>query len=341
MATVVLVVHPRRPNAAEYARKASAWLAERGHRVVMPADDASALGMSELGVEAGRLAGPNLGVADLGVTDRRAGPDLGVPDRLGVSGPGSPDRGASDVGHRDPEAEVVLVVALGGDGTVLRAVRLVADRGVPVLGVNLGRLGYLAQVEPDEMTSALERFLAGDCSIEDRMMVAVSVERAHAAAAGTAAARVSGTVVLALNDAVVEKPRPGNTVRLAVSIGGRRWTTYAGDGVIVSTPTGSTAYSFSARGPIVSPSLRALVVTPLSAHMAFDRSLVVGQSEAVRVEVDDDRPASLTVDGRDRGILRRGDAVVCRAAARPARFVTFGDRDFYGILKAKFGVADG
>ena len=362
MATVVLVVHPRRPNAAEHARKASAWLAERGHRVVMPAEDATALGMSELGVEAPRLAGPDLGDAELAHA-APAIPDLPVPDLpipglpipdpaipglggpglggpgLGGPGLGGPGLGGPGLGGPDPAAAVVLVIALGGDGTVLRAVRLVADRGVPVLGVNLGRLGYLTQVEPDELTSALERFLAGDCSIEDRMMVAVSIERANAAA-GTSAARLSGTVVLALNDAVVEKPRPGNTVRLAASIGGRRWTTYAGDGLIVSTPTGSTAYSFSARGPIVSPTLRALVVTPLSAHMAFDRSLVVGESEAVRIEVDDDRPASLNVDGRDRGLLRRGDAVVCRAAARPARFVTFGERDFYGILKAKFGVAD-
>ena len=107
--------------------------------------------------------------------------------------------------------------------------------------------------------------------------------------------------------------------------------------LIVATPTGSTAYAFSARGPIVSPRLRALVVTPVSPHMAFDRSLVVAADEPVRVEVADDRPAALTVDGRDRGLLRRGDAIVCRPSAQPARFVTFGPRDFYGILKAKFG----
>ncbi len=297
MATVVLVVHPRRPNAAEHARKASAWLAERGHSVVMPEDDASALGMSELGVGVRQITGPEL-----------ADPD--------------PDA--------DPERAVALAVALGGDGTVLRAVRMVADRGVPVLGVNLGRLGYLTQVEPDELTSALERFLAGDCSIEDRMMLSVSIERNN----------VLADSILALNEAVLEKPRPGNTVHLSASIGGRPWTTYAGDGLIVATPTGSTAYSFSARGPILTPTMRALVVTPVSAHMAFDRSLVVGAGEPVRVEVSDDRPAALTVDGRDRGVLRRGDAIVCAPAARTARFVTFGDRDFFGILKAKFGVAD-
>ncbi|MEA2827953.1 MAG: kinase [Actinomycetota bacterium] len=281
VATVVLVVHPRRAAAAELAQKASVWLAERGHTALVLDDDAT----------------------------------VGAP-------PAENPIGGAD-----------LVVALGGDGTVLRAVRLVGDRGVPVLGVNLGHLGYLAQVEADDLPAALERILAGDSSIEDRMMLAVGIRRGPG----------SGGEFLALNDAVVEKPRPGNTVHLAVSIADRPWATYVGDGLVVATPTGSTAYSFSARGPILSPRLRALVVTPVSPHMAFDRSLVVAADEAVRVEVADDRPAALTVDGRDRGLLRRGDAIVCRPAAKPARFVTFGARDFFGVLRAKLhtGVRDG
>jgi NAD+ kinase len=283
MVSVALVVHPRRPHAAEYARKACAWLAERGHIAMLPEDDAAALGMAELGAAPAELAGP-----------------------------------------------VDLAVALGGDGTVLRAIRLVAERGIPVLAVNLGRLGYLTEVEPDALTTALERFLAGDYSIEERMMLSVSIVRGPTPAGS----------FLALNDAVVEKPRPGSTVQLTVNIAGRPWTTYVGDGLIVATPTGSTAYSFSARGPIVSPRLRAQLLTPLTAHMAFDRTLVVSGAEPVRVEVSDDRPAGLTVDGRDRGLLRRGDAIVCHGAKQPARFVTFGDRDFYGILKAKFKISD-
>jgi NAD+ kinase len=278
VATVVLVVHPRRAAAAELAQKASAGLVERGHTVVIPEDDVA----------------------------------VGAPPAAG-----------------NPIAGADLVVALGGDGTVLRAVRLVGDRGIPVLGVNLGHLGYLAQVEPDDLPASLERFLAGDHSVEDRMMLAVGIRRGP----------VSGGEFLALNDAVVEKPRPGNTVHLAVSIGGRPWATYVGDGLIVATPTGSTAYSFSARGPIVSPRLRALVVTPVSPHLAFDRSLVVAADETVLVEVTDDRPAALTVDGRDRGLLRRGDAIVCRPARNPARFVAFGPRDFFGVLQAKLQTA--
>jgi len=206
MATVVLLGHPRQRHAAEYARKASAWLAERGHGVIVPGEDAVALGLPELGVGTQELAGTG-----------------------------------------------DLVVALGGDATVRRAVRLVGDRALPVLGVDLGRLGHLAQIEPDELISCLDRFLAGNCSVEDRMMLAVSIVRDHAPTG-----HERGSTVLALNEAVLEKPRPGHAVRLSTSIDGQPWTTYDGDGLIVATPTGSTAYSFSARGPIVSPRMRAL-----------------------------------------------------------------------------------
>jgi len=143
----------------------------------------------------------------------------------------------------------------------------------------------------------------------------------------------------ALNEAVVERPAAGHTVHVAVQVEGRFWTTYAADGLIVATPTGSTAYAFSAGGPIVSPNLKALLMTPVSAHMPFDRSLVVDANDSVRIEVTD-RPAALVLDGREVALLERGDAMICTEAPGCARFVAFGTRDFYGILKAKFGVAD-
>jgi NAD+ kinase len=235
----------------------------------------------------------------------------------------------------DPEelAEGIdLAVTLGGDGTILRAVQLVCRHGTPILGVNLGRLGYLTAVEPDDLIPSLERFLAGAYGVEDRMMLAVSVERGGEGGAGDD--------YWALNDAVVEKPQSGHTIHVAVWIDGRFWTTYAADGLIVATPTGSTAYAFSARGPIVSPRLRALQMTPISPHMPFDRSLVFDSGETIRIEVTDDRAAMLVVDGREVALLQAGDAVNCTTAPSPARFVTFDSRDFYGILKAKFGVAD-
>ncbi len=225
-----------------------------------------------------------------------------------------------------------LVVSLGGDGTMLRAVEMVSHHGVPVVGVNVGRLGYLADVEPEAVESALERFLAGDYEIEERMMLAVSVDGAPGGP--------GGRTYWALNEVVAEKPSAGHTVHVSLSIDGRFFTTYAADGLIVATPTGSTAYAFSARGPIISPRQRALLITPVSPHMAFDRSLVLDGGESVRVEVIDDRPAMLTVDGREVGILERGDGLTCCPAPHNARFVTFGQRNFWGILKAKFGLAD-
>ncbi|MHB8670735.1 MAG: NAD(+)/NADH kinase [Acidimicrobiales bacterium] len=225
-----------------------------------------------------------------------------------------------------------LALSLGGDGTILRTVELVANAGVPVLGVNIGHLGYLTEVEPAEVQSGLERFLAGDYSVEERMTLSVEV------------ASERGTIApgphLGLNEAVVEKPRSGHTIHLSVDIGERFFTTYAADGMIVATPTGSTAYAFSVRGPIVSPGLQALVLTPVSPHMLFDRTLVIEPRHAVRIVVRDDRPAMLTVDGQELGLLQRGDAITCRSGPHPARFVTLGERDFYAILKAKFGLAD-
>ena len=139
---------------------------------------------------------------------------------------------------------------------------------------------------------------------------------------------------------MLEKVHTGRLVRLEVEINGTFFTTYAADGVIVATPTGSTAYSFSARGPIVSPRHRCLLLTPVSPHMLFDRSLVLAPEETLRFSVCDDRSVVLTADGRELGELAAGDAVSCQGGRRPARIVTFGPRDFHQILKAKFGLSD-
>ncbi|MBV9285589.1 MAG: NAD(+)/NADH kinase [Acidimicrobiia bacterium] len=225
-----------------------------------------------------------------------------------------------------------LAVSLGGDGTILRTVELVAREGVPVLGVNAGHLGYLTELEPAQLVSALERFLAGNYDIEERMMLAVGVDAPSGA--------IAAEPLLALNEASIEKHGPGHTIHAAVSINDTFFTSYAADGLIVATPTGSTAYAFSVRGPIVSPRQRALILTPVSAHMLFDRSLVLDESESIRIELIDDRPAVLTVDGRELGTMQRGDAIIASAAPYASRFVSFERRDFFTIVKAKFGLAD-
>jgi NAD+ kinase len=223
-----------------------------------------------------------------------------------------------------------VVLSLGGDGTMLRTVDLVYEAGVPVLGVNVGQLGYLAEVEPPDLDDALARLVDGAYSVDERMVLEIDVT-----SAGPAGGRW-----FALNETVLEKLHTGRLVRLEVEINGTFFTTYAADGVIVATPTGSTAYSFSARGPIVSPRIRCILLTPVSPHMLFDRSLVLDATEAVRFVVTDDRSVTVTADGLELGELAAGDTVHCTGGPHPARIVTFGPRDFHQILKAKFGLAD-
>jgi NAD+ kinase len=215
---------------------------------------------------------------------------------------------------------------------MLRAVDLVASSGTPVLGVNVGQLGYLTEVEPARAQAALSRVFAGDYRIEERMMLAVRVD---ATSGG-----VPPVETTALNEAVLEKTPLGHTVRLDVTIDGLFFTPYAADGLIVSTPTGSTAYSFSARGPIVAPTHECMLLTPVSPHMLFDRALVLNADTELRIAVSGERPAALSIDGRMLGELATGDAMLCTAAPHHARLVTFSPRDFHLILKAKFGLSD-
>jgi NAD+ kinase len=218
-----------------------------------------------------------------------------------------------------------LVLSLGGDGTMLRAVDLAAPEGVPVLGVNLGQLGYLTEVEPTGVRMALKRFLAGSYSIEERMRLEAVLDDAE-----------DGRPATALNEVVVEKSEMGHTVRLEVALDGRPFTSYVADGLILATPTGSTAYAFSVRGPIVDPRHRAVLMAPVAAHMLFDRSIVLRPDCEVRVTVGGDRPAGVSVDGRSVTRLLPGTTVRCRTSDHPARLVTFGERDFHAVLREKF-----
>jgi len=242
-------------------------------------------------------------------------PDLGVPETMFTRG-------------------LDVALCLGGDGTMLRTVELVAADGVPVIGVNVGQLGYLTEVEPEGLRMALKRFLAGSYDVEERMLIQVTTESASRERDS------EPTTCLALNEVVLEKTPMGHTVRLGVTVDGDFFTPYAADGLIVATPTGSTAYAFSARGPIVAPTHRCLLLTPVSPHMLFDRSLILDPTAVVRLEVLGQRPATLSVDGRTLATLDVGDAITCTAASVQARLVAFGQRDFLRILKTKFGLSD-
>lgn len=234
------------------------------------------------------------------------------------AGPGVPFAGAD---------KLEFAVSLGGDGTMLRTVELVLAAGVPVLGVNLGRMGYLTAVEPSGIEQAFDKMLAGEYLVEERMALDVELT-------GSAPGRFT-----ALNDAIVERTGPGHTIRVAVEIAGRPFLTYAADGILVSTPTGSTAHNLSARGPVVSPRLQAMVLTPVAPHMLFDRSLVLEPTEEIRLTLIDDRAAAAVIDGSRVIQLQAGDSVLCRPAAEPARLVSFGARDFHFALRHRFGLA--
>jgi NAD+ kinase len=224
-----------------------------------------------------------------------------------------------------------LVVSVGGDGTFLRAAHVASRTGVPVLGVKVGRMGFLTEVEPADAPTVLERVIGGSARIEERLAVV---------------AESDGAAVFppqwALNEMIVEKTARHRLIRLAVYVGNVYVTTFSADGVIVATPTGSTAYSFSAGGPIVSPDVACIVVTPVAAHMVFDRSLVLSADEHVRLEVVGEEPGLLSADGRGSLELPVGGSVGIGRAANPARL---GRRDdapaFHALLRDKFDLPEG
>ena len=226
-----------------------------------------------------------------------------------------------------------LAVSLGGDGTMLWAVDLVCGTGLPVLGVNLGRLGYLTVVEPAGLRGALERFLAGDYQVEARMTLDVS----FAAPPGEEAPAASR---MALNDVVLQRTEVGHTMHTEVAVNSEPFLSFASDSLILATPTGSTAYNLSARGPIVSPKARVQVLTPVAPHMLFDRSLVLDADDIVAITVTGDRPVDVVVDGWRSVTLAPGQSGRCCGGRKDALLVTFGARDFHRILKLKFDLKD-
>lgn len=220
-------------------------------------------------------------------------------------------RGPDEVRENPPD----LIVSVGGDGTFLRAARVAAEADCPVLGVKVGRLGFLTEIEPGPGALELVRnALEGRSRVEERLAVMAESEN------GT-----SFPAQWAMNEIMVEKWTRHRLVRLAVHVDSEYVTTFSADGVIVATPTGSTAYSFSARGPIVSPRVECLILTPIAAHMVFDRSFVLGAEQVVVLEVVGDEPGVLSADGREGIELPVGSRVRILAAPRPARLVAKDD----------------
>lgn len=216
-----------------------------------------------------------------------------------------------------------LLITLGGDGTIVRAVRAVATAGVPILGVNLGRLGFLAEVDPSDVESAINAVMAGECIIEERMMLHAELCR--------------GSQVLlraeAINDVVMARGSGSRTVRISVNVDGHYVMTQTADGIIVSTPTGSTAYCLAAGGPIVAPDLNCMTITPIAAHLALARAIVVPAARHVCLRLVKGESAVLTVDGQIDVPLELGDELCSTASENTAKFVRLGgDRYFYSTI---------
>ena len=220
-----------------------------------------------------------------------------------------------------------LVIAIGGDGTMLYASRLARESGTPILGINRGRLGFLADVTPEEMLTSVDHVLQGNYSTDSRLLLAATMLRSNG----------DQEIAYALNDIVLQRRETGRMVDFETRIAGQYVNTHSGDGLVIATPTGSTAYALSCGGPIIEPQLDAIVVVPICPHTLTDRPIVISASQSVEVSLlqRDDTKAEITVDGYSMGDFRPGDKLQISAANNRVTLVHPPGYDFYGILRSK------
>lgn len=237
-------------------------------------------------------------------------------------------RAASGSGARlDDPTSVDALLTLGGDGTMLRGARLLGGAPVPILGVNLGRLGFLTSCRGDELGTALERFAADEFVVESRMALEASSKTAGEQGCWRA-----------LNDVVLHKGGFARVTRLTVAVNGEPIGAYAADGVIIATPTGSTAYSLSAGGPVIVPTIDSIVVTPISAHALAIRPVVLPADAQVTLNTEDGPDELLvTVDGQVGGTFARGDTLLVKRAQRPVLMIRFHDSSFFARMRQALG----
>ncbi len=242
-----------------------------------------------------------------------------------------PESPAELSGRRVPEEEIGgvsdLIIAVGGDGTMLYAARLAREHDVPLLGINRGRLGFLADVTPDEMLQSLEKILDGDYSRESRRMLDARIETSDGSVVTTAA----------MNDIVLQRRGTGRMVDFETSIANRYVNTHSGDGLIVATPTGSTAYALSCGGPIIEPQLDAVVVVPVCPHTLSDRPIVVPANLEIEVKLLEraGTQAEVAADGHSFGALTAKDRLLIGAADKRITLIHPPGYDFYEILRSK------
>ncbi len=233
-------------------------------------------------------------------------------------------------GYTNPESipdDTDCAVVLGGDGTILHAAQDLSERDIPILGINLGTLGFLAEVEPDEISMAIDKIRNKEYFTSEHMMMQV----------GSGDKKIQ-----ALNDTVISRSGFSRLIRLKLSINGTPLQIYTGDGIIISTPTGSTAYNLSAGGPVVSPKADMFVITPICPHSLSERSLVISSSDTIEVEVmrskkTQEDEAVVTTDGQLFDNMRVGDKIIIERSSRITRLIRFEENGFYRVLISKLG----
>lgn len=221
----------------------------------------------------------------------------------------------------DPGETADMVVAIGGDGTVLEAACTALEESIPLIGFNLGTIGFLAEAEPHQLDETLARLVSGRYRLEERLTVTAVLGDAE---------------TTGLNDVVIEKIDSQRLVVLAVEVDGESFLTHRADGVVIATSTGSSAYAFSAGGPLVHPQIDALLFVPVAPHSLFNRTLMLPPESKIRVTVADDRPVRVSVDGREIGTLEEGDQVEIHRGPHPVRFVRFDHEGFPARVTRKF-----
>jgi len=264
-----------------------------------------------------------------GLLEAGAVPVLPADDSAGVIS-GQPGEGACRIlGVDVPLEEIELAIVLGGDGTILRAAEVVRPASIPIIGVNLGHVGFLAEAEREDLHEVVRRAIVGDYEVEERMAIDVVVLDAEDR-------EVYRT--WSLNEATVEKSTPGKMVEVVIEVGGRPLSSFGCDGVVMATPTGSTAYAFSAGGPVVWPNIDAMLLVPLSAHALFARPLVVAPTSVLAVELlqTTASPGMLWCDGRRSTPLAPGARVEVTRSATTVRLARLSRGQFTDRLVHKF-----
>ena len=222
--------------------------------------------------------------------------------------------------------KVDLIISLGGDGTLLRAARLAAAENIPVFGVNLGGLGFLTQIGIDDLEKSLEKLYQEKYFLDERMMLTCSVERR-----GKEVKKFT-----ALNDVVIGKGAFARIISLATYVNNNYVITYSADGLIVSTSTGSTAYSLSAGGPIVKPSINSIILTPICPHTLSARPFIISEDDQVKITLEvNEEEVMVTIDGQEGFALKPNDEVIIKKSDHKARLITFKEKSFYAILREK------